>query len=120
MLSTVLRPLLSQSASASVSTNALALARTTPLRSFMSSSASSSVPKVVLTRKLPTSVLPDAAKRGEIELVKWDHEEKAADRSWLLENIKGASGVVVMLADKVSEDCALEEASKQKNPPPIC
>ncbi|CAO1623378.1 unnamed protein product [Sympodiomycopsis kandeliae] len=69
-----------------------------------SSQLSSQAPKIVLTRKLPTSILSDAAQKGEIDLVKWDHAEKAADRKWLLENVKGASGVVVMLADKVDRE----------------
>lgn len=69
-------------------------------RTIMTSSRASA-PKVVLTRALPTSVLGEAAKRGDIELVKWNHAEKAADRKWLLDNAKGASGIVVMLADKV-------------------
>lgn len=77
-------------------------------RSIMTTSKVSSPPKIVLTRKLPTSVLPEAAARGEIELVKWDHEAKAADRSWLLENVKGASGIVVMLADKVRVQLVVE------------
>lgn len=66
------------------------------------SSNSSPKPKVVLSRKLPSSLLHEAAERGELELVAWPYADKAAERQWLLENVKGAQGIVVMLADKVS------------------
>lgn len=60
-----------------------------------------SPPKIVCSRRLPTNLLGKAAEKGEIELVSWDYTDKAADRKWLLEQVKGASGIVVMLSDKV-------------------
>lgn len=62
---------------------------------------SSSKPKVLLSRKTPSKLLSQAAERGEIELVAWPDEQRAADGKWLLENVRGAQGAVVMLADKV-------------------
>lgn len=66
--------------------------------------SSASTPKVVLSRKLPAKLLSERAQRGEIELVEWHDESRGAERSWLLENVKGAQGIVVMLNDKVSSN----------------
>lgn len=63
---------------------------------------SSSKPKILLSRKTPSKLLAQAAERGEIDLVAWPDEQRAADRKWLLENVRGAQGAVVMLVDKVS------------------
>lgn len=38
-----------------------------------------------------------------IELVCWPHD-RVCDRTWLLENVKGAAGAVVMLTDKVDKE----------------
>lgn len=60
--------------------------------------------KVLVTRGLPEQgrlLLEEASKSGRIkELVQWP-EDRACDRQWLLENIKGATGLVCMLNDKV-------------------
>lgn len=36
-----------------------------------------------------------------LQVVVWPHN-KACEREWLLENARGASGILVMLSDKVS------------------
>ncbi|RMZ72669.1 Glyoxylate reductase 1 [Pyrenophora seminiperda CCB06] len=70
--------------------------------------------KVVVTRQLIAEAqkLLDARK-GELEIVQWQ-SEKPCERSWLLENVKGASGILVMLTDKVDEGL-LEAAGPQLN-----
>lgn len=35
------------------------------------------------------------------QVIAWPHENKPCDRKWLLENIPGAYGVLVMYFDKV-------------------
>ncbi|USP76172.1 uncharacterized protein yc1106_03446 [Curvularia clavata] len=68
--------------------------------------------KVVVTRQLidEAQKLLDA-KQDTLEIVQWQ-SEKPCDRSWLLENVKGASGILVMLTDKVDEEL-LETAGPQ-------
>ncbi len=36
-----------------------------------------------------------------LQVVAWPHEKKPCDRKWLLENVPGAYGVLVMYFDKV-------------------
>ncbi|PSN61654.1 hypothetical protein BS50DRAFT_578194 [Corynespora cassiicola Philippines] len=59
--------------------------------------------KVVVTRSLidEAQTLLDA--HSELEIVQWN-SEKPCDRSWLLENAKGATGILVMLSDKVDDE----------------
>ncbi|KAF9239329.1 D-isomer specific 2-hydroxyacid dehydrogenase [Melanogaster broomeanus] len=47
--------------------------------------------------------MPLLDSRPELELVVWA-EDRACDRTWLLENIPGATGVIVMLTDKVDSE----------------
>ncbi len=78
-------------------------------------------PKVVVTRRMPTSLLQDYARSGKIQLVEFapaaegakargDDDDKAVDdsipapRDWLLKNAAGASGVLVMLGDQVNKE----------------
>ncbi|KAH7088751.1 hypothetical protein FB567DRAFT_559402 [Paraphoma chrysanthemicola] len=60
--------------------------------------------KVVVTRQLidEAQELLDA-KKDDLEIVQWK-SEKPCDRSWLLENAKGATGILVMLSDQVNEE----------------
>ncbi|KAF2129228.1 glyoxylate/hydroxypyruvate reductase-like protein [Dothidotthia symphoricarpi CBS 119687] len=60
--------------------------------------------KIVVTRQLfdEAQSLLDA-QVGELELVQWQ-SAKPCDRSWLLENAQGATGILVMLTDKVDEE----------------
>ena len=79
-------------------------------------------PKVVATRRLPTSLLHKHAEAGHIELVEWAPAGKdgandvdasvPASRAWLLEHCKDAAGILVMLGDRVDTEL-LETAGKQ-------
>lgn len=75
-------------------------------------------PKIVLTRFLDqdklegAAILAKAAKEGKIELTVYDKPGNAP-REWVLENVKGSQGVVVMLGDKVIpliEPCRLRRS----------
>ncbi|KAF9226344.1 hypothetical protein BS17DRAFT_777089 [Gyrodon lividus] len=57
--------------------------------------------KVVVCRNLGSDVMTLLESRPELELVVWP-EDRACDRAWLLDNIHGATGVIVMLTDKVN------------------
>ncbi|KAI9460763.1 hypothetical protein HD554DRAFT_1557824 [Boletus coccyginus] len=59
--------------------------------------------KVVVCRNLGPDVMPLLESRHDLELVIWP-EDRACDRKWLLENISGATGVIVMLTDKVDSE----------------
>ncbi|KAI0360451.1 hypothetical protein OH77DRAFT_1393084 [Trametes cingulata] len=59
--------------------------------------------KVVVARDLGPDVMPLLFKHPELEAIVWPHN-KACDREWLLENIRGAVGVLVMLSDKVNAE----------------
>ncbi|EIM81974.1 uncharacterized protein STEHIDRAFT_161329 [Stereum hirsutum FP-91666 SS1] len=67
--------------------------------------------KVVVTRDLGPDVMPILKQWGDIELVTWP-EDRACERQWLLDNIPGASGIIVMLTDKVDDEL-LEKAGRQ-------
>ncbi|KAI8942833.1 hypothetical protein NX059_000873 [Plenodomus lindquistii] len=70
--------------------------------------------KVVVTRQLideAQSILD--AKKDELDIVQWQ-SEKPCDRSWLLENAKGATGILVMLSDKVDEELVEAAGSQLK------
>ncbi|KAF1919897.1 D-isomer specific 2-hydroxyacid dehydrogenase [Ampelomyces quisqualis] len=63
-----------------------------------------SKPKVVVTRQLideAQRILED--RKGELEIVQWN-SEKPCERAWLLENAKGATGILVMLSDQVNDE----------------
>ncbi|KAI4913487.1 hypothetical protein J4E90_005204 [Alternaria incomplexa] len=68
--------------------------------------------KVIVTRQLidEAQSLLDA-KKEELEVVQWQ-SEKPCPRPWLLENAKGATGILVMLTDRVDEEL-LEAAGSQ-------
>ncbi|EIW55557.1 uncharacterized protein TRAVEDRAFT_129867 [Trametes versicolor FP-101664 SS1] len=57
--------------------------------------------KVVVARDLGPNVMPLLLEHPELEVIAWPYDTKPCDRKWLLENIPGASGVLVMLSDKV-------------------
>ncbi|KAJ7185906.1 hypothetical protein C8R46DRAFT_1062038 [Mycena filopes] len=59
-------------------------------------------PKVVICRDLGPA-MPLLMNRTDIEVVLWP-EDRSCERSWLLENIKGAAGVLVLLGDKFLVD----------------
>ncbi|KAJ7665883.1 hypothetical protein DFH06DRAFT_1185300 [Mycena polygramma] len=59
-------------------------------------------PKVVICRHLGPA-MPLLNERKDIDIVMWP-EDRACQRPWLLENIKGAAGVLVLLSDTVNEE----------------
>ncbi|KAG2132694.1 uncharacterized protein EDB93DRAFT_1175914 [Suillus bovinus] len=59
--------------------------------------------KVVVCRNLGPNVMSILEARPELDLVVWP-QDSACERSWLMENISGATGVIVMLADKVDAE----------------
>ncbi|EKM56475.1 uncharacterized protein PHACADRAFT_253620 [Phanerochaete carnosa HHB-10118-sp] len=59
--------------------------------------------KVVVSRNLGPDVMPLLQERKELELVVWP-EDRPCERKWLLENIPGAIGVVVMLSEKMDQE----------------
>ncbi|EIW55556.1 uncharacterized protein TRAVEDRAFT_50042 [Trametes versicolor FP-101664 SS1] len=65
--------------------------------------------KVVVARNLGPDVMSLLNDHPELEVIAWPHENKPCDRKWLLENIPGAYGVLVMYFDKV--DVELLEAA---------
>ncbi|KAJ7697662.1 D-isomer specific 2-hydroxyacid dehydrogenase [Mycena rosella] len=59
-------------------------------------------PKVVICRDLGPA-MPLLMDRTDIEVVLWP-ENRGCERAWLLENIKGAAGVLVLLPDTVNAE----------------
>ncbi|KAG0707981.1 hypothetical protein DFH29DRAFT_822771 [Suillus ampliporus] len=59
--------------------------------------------KVVVCRNLGPDVMSLLEARPELDLVVWP-EDRACERAWLMENIPGATGVIVMLTDKVNAE----------------
>ncbi|KAI3608394.1 glyoxylate reductase [Moniliophthora roreri] len=69
----------------------------------ISSHISPKKPKVVVCRDLGPDVMPILTKRQDIEVVLWP-EDRACDRDWLLKNIAGATGVLLMITEKVNQE----------------
>ncbi|KAG7097660.1 hypothetical protein E1B28_004988 [Marasmius oreades] len=69
----------------------------------ISSHVSSKPSKVVVCRDLGPDVMPILTERKDLEVVLWP-EDRACEREWLLKNIKGAAGVLVMITDIVNEE----------------
>ncbi|KAJ7080772.1 hypothetical protein B0H15DRAFT_786955 [Mycena belliarum] len=59
-------------------------------------------PKVVICRDLGPA-MPLLMERTDIEVVLWP-EDRGCDRAWLLKNIKGAAGALVLLPDPINEE----------------
>ncbi|KAJ7359754.1 hypothetical protein DFH08DRAFT_846931 [Mycena albidolilacea] len=59
-------------------------------------------PKVVICRHLGPA-MPLLLDRKDIDIVLWP-EDRGCERAWLLENIKGAAGVLVLLPERVNEE----------------
>ncbi|KAJ7060869.1 hypothetical protein C8F01DRAFT_1141118 [Mycena amicta] len=59
-------------------------------------------PKVVVCRHLGPA-MPKLLERTDVDVVLWP-EDRSCPRPWLLENIKGAAGALVLLGDKVDEE----------------
>ncbi|KAH8827031.1 hypothetical protein DL96DRAFT_1464876 [Flagelloscypha sp. PMI_526] len=65
--------------------------------------------KVVVSRNLGPDVMPLLENRKELEIVVWP-EDRPCERAWLLENVPGAAGVIVMLSDKANSSKLLNAA----------
>ena len=79
-------------------------------------------PKVVVTRNLGPNVMPLLHKREDLDVRSQHHpycqadfiekvviwpEDRIVDRNWLLQNISGAAGVLLMLTEKVTKSRTL-------------
>lgn len=71
------------------------------------------VPRVVLTRSIPSQILDRYASKGQIELIRWE-KDSPADSSWLSTQIETADAVVCMLQDSISEDLLSKASSSLK------
>ncbi|KAF8875238.1 hypothetical protein BD779DRAFT_1629953 [Infundibulicybe gibba] len=60
-------------------------------------------PKVVVARNLGPDVMPILQQRDDLDVIVWP-EDRRCDRKWLLEQLPGAAGVVVMLTEKVNNE----------------
>ncbi|KAH9887204.1 hypothetical protein C8Q73DRAFT_657329 [Cubamyces lactineus] len=59
--------------------------------------------KVVVCRDLGPDVMPLLLNHPELEVVLWP-ENSSCDRKWLLDNAPGASGILVLLSEKVNAE----------------
>ncbi|KAJ7594032.1 hypothetical protein C8J56DRAFT_925826 [Mycena floridula] len=59
--------------------------------------------RIVVARNLGPDAMPLLTSRADLELVVWPHD-RPCERQWLLENIPGATGVLLMLSDKVDTE----------------
>ncbi|KAF7320820.1 hypothetical protein HMN09_00168500 [Mycena chlorophos] len=77
-------------------------ARLTLVSAHLSDATTPNKPKVVVCRHLGPA-MPQLERRTDIDLVCWP-EDRFCDRAWLLHNVKGATGVIVLLGDAVNEE----------------
>jgi glyoxylate/hydroxypyruvate reductase len=61
-------------------------------------------PKVVVTRSLGPDVMPLLTERDDIDVVLWPEEHAQCDRQWLLENVRGATGIVIVFSEQVNAE----------------
>lgn len=67
-------------------------------------------PLVVQTRAIPSDALKKAHERGDIELRVWERKGdepehvQCADSEWLMENVKGASALLILIDNKVDTE----------------
>ncbi|KAJ7282370.1 hypothetical protein C8J57DRAFT_1295216 [Mycena rebaudengoi] len=75
-----------------------------PSRSARSSSSHlrNAPPKIVVCKDLGPA-MPLLTERGHVNIVRWT-EDRRCDRAWLLENIVGASGIVVCFQDMINKE----------------
>lgn len=64
------------------------------------------VPKILVCRTMPTSVLKAAAAAGKVELITRpdDEGEQAPSRDWVLSHLPGVSGAVICLSEHVDAE----------------
>ncbi|KAK9894695.1 glyoxylate reductase [Cystobasidium minutum MCA 4210] len=84
-----------------------------PARALRSQRAMSTKVKVVLTRSLPEQGAKLLKEDDRIDAITWP-EDSPCDRQWLLENVKGASGILCMLNDKCDEELIKAAGDKLK------
>ncbi|KAF5380025.1 hypothetical protein D9615_006190 [Tricholomella constricta] len=70
---------------------------------MVSASTKSAAAKVVVTRDLGPDVMPILHARQDLDVVVWP-EDRVVDRDWLLKNIPGAIGVLVMITEKIDKE----------------
>ncbi|KAI0000636.1 hypothetical protein BJV74DRAFT_974507 [Russula compacta] len=59
--------------------------------------------KLVVSRDLGPDTMSLLHARGDLDIVAW-LEDRKCDRSWLLDKVAGAAGVIVMLSEKIDEE----------------
>jgi len=69
--------------------------------------------KVVVTRDLGLDILGKFEGNPSVDLVIWP-QDCICDRNWLLENVEGAVGLLVMLTDKVDEELLTKAGASLK------
>ncbi|EJD43419.1 hypothetical protein AURDEDRAFT_185600 [Auricularia subglabra TFB-10046 SS5] len=75
------------------------------------SEASAEKFKVVVARDIGPDALGIIRAQPQIDMVLWNHDERPP-REWVLENAKGAHGLLVLLSDKVNDEL-LDAAGQQ-------
>ncbi|KAF5370383.1 hypothetical protein D9758_006901 [Tetrapyrgos nigripes] len=58
--------------------------------------------RVVVCRDLGPDVMPLLRERNDIELVEWGKDNVAPPRDWVLQNVRGAAGVLIVFSEKAS------------------
>jgi len=59
--------------------------------------------KVLITRDVGEEAMAIIRNHKELDIIVWP-EDRAAPREWVLQNLKGVSGVLLMLSDRVDEE----------------
>ncbi|KAI1797987.1 hypothetical protein LXA43DRAFT_978192 [Ganoderma leucocontextum] len=73
------------------------------ITSHLSASTMADKLKVVVCRDLGPDVMPLLLNNPQLDVILWPHN-KACERKWLLQNARGASGILVMLSEKVDDE----------------
>ncbi|KAF4573622.1 hypothetical protein EYR36_008140 [Pleurotus pulmonarius] len=76
--------------------------RLASLSSHLSGNSESKM-KIVVCRDLGPDVMPLLRSRPELEIVVWPHD-RPSERKWLLDNINGATGLVVVFGEAVTPE----------------
>ncbi|KAG8875803.1 Transcriptional regulatory protein sin3 [Tulasnella sp. 332] len=69
--------------------------------------------KILVSRDIGKDALAIIKDNKDLDLVVWP-EDRIADRSWLLENVAGCTGIVVTLCDKVDEELVIRAGPSLK------
>ncbi|KAG9222088.1 hypothetical protein CCMSSC00406_0009301 [Pleurotus cornucopiae] len=76
--------------------------RLASLSSHLSGNSESQM-KIVVCRDLGPDVMPLLRSRSELEIVVWPHD-RPSERKWLLDNINGATGLIVVFGEAVTPE----------------